>query len=177
MKMVNLLSSLLILLTSCYSNAADAPMDSELKRIGSVLQPVLAKLEPKPEISQPSGTSTLLVTYKAQNYKIHGRSMSGEISPEAHDELGPTFKGFVLQVHLQEKGEINQAVTPQTLEGPYWKTDLDVAPLAGSQKQIYWALSYGRRTDTELLTKIRQSLRDLKDAEPTAPGKAPTPAR
>lgn len=131
--------------------------------MASAVQPVLEKLDPKPEIAPNSG-DTLLIAYKAQMFKIHFRSMTGEISPEAHDQLGPSFKGFVLHVHLQNRGEVNQAVTPQTLQEPYWRTDLDVTPLAGTPKQIFWALSYGVRTDPNMLMQLRQRLHGLKDA-------------
>ena len=39
--------------------------------------------------------------------------------------------------------------------------DLDVTPLASSDRQIYWALSYGSRTDEKLLNGVRQALRGL----------------
>jgi hypothetical protein len=155
------------MLVPCGLLAADTTTNSELKLVESALQPVLEKLNPKPEISYPSSSSTLLVSYKPQMYKIHGRSMDGEVSPNAHDELGPSFKGFVLKVHLQEKGDVNQAVTPQTLRAPYWQTDLDVTPLTGTQKQIFWGLSYGSRADTNLLTQVRKTLHELKNRMPT----------
>jgi len=165
------------MLTPCGLKGADLAKGSELKVVEAALQLILGKLDPKPEFNYPSSSPTLLVAYKSQIYKIHGRSMTGEVSPEAHDELGPNFKGFVLRIHLQEKGEVNQAVTPQTLQEPYWTTDLDVTPLARTSKQIYWALSYGARTDTDLLAQIRQSLRDFKNAEPGNPTKAASPER
>ena len=154
---------LLALLLPCSLLAADATTTPELKMVAAALKPVLEKLEPRPEIG-PDGGDTLFVAYKAQRFKIHGRSMTGEISPEAHDQLGPSFRGFVLSIHLQNRGEVNQAVTPQTLQEPYWRTDLDVTPLAGTQKQIFWALSYGVRTEPDLLAHLRQRLQRLKDA-------------
>jgi hypothetical protein len=143
----------------------------------SALQPVIEKLDPKPEISYPSSSPTLVVAYKSQMYKIHGRSMTGEISPNAHDEIGPSYRGFVLRVHLQDKGEVNQGITPQTLREPYWQTDLDVTPLAATQKQILWGLSCGVQTDTNLLTKIKRALHELKNAEPNGPTNGSQPLR
>jgi hypothetical protein len=132
-----------------------------LKQIANALRPVLEKLEPKADIAYLSSTASLVVGYRSQPYKIHGRSMTGEVSPDAHDEIGPSFKGFVLRVHLQGKGEINQAVTPQTIGEPYWQTYLNVTPIGGTRKQIYWALSYGSRTDATLLSQIRKALNGL----------------
>lgn len=166
---------LLMMFIPCCLMAADTTTNTELRAVATALQPVLEKLDPKPEIRYPSSSATLVVAYKSQMYKIHGGSMTGEVSPNAHDELGPSFKGFVLRVHLQDKGEVNQADTPQTLREPYWRTDLDVTPLAGTQKQIYWGLSYGIRTDTNSLAQIRQKLYELRGA----PNKSvdPTPTR
>jgi hypothetical protein len=132
-----------------------------LKQVAVALRPVLEKLDPQADIAYPGSASSLVVGYRSQPYKIHGRSMTGEVSPDAHDEIGPSFQGFVLRVHLQDKGEINQAVTPQTIGEPYWQTYLDVTPIEGTQKQIYWALSYGSRTDANLLSQIRKALNGL----------------
>ena len=91
--------------------------------------------------------------------------MTGEFSREAHDEIGPTFKGFVLFVDVQPKGEVNQAETPQTLRRPYWETYIQVTPVAGSDKQLYWGLSYGSQTDTNLLAQIRQAIEKIPNIE------------
>lgn len=145
-------------------NLSAEEIGPELKTVADALQPIFEKLESKVEIVPSSQGKSLSFAYQAQIFKIHGRQMTGEVQPNAHDELGPNFKGFVLKVHLQDKGEVNQAVTPQTLKEPYWQTYLDVTPLAGTQNQIYWALSYGVRTDEGLLTKIKQVLANLKEA-------------
>ena len=174
MKTAPVLICLVALFTSWCAPGADTTPNAELRIVASALQPVLGKLAPKPEISYADGRSTLTAAYKSQMYKIHGIQMTGEVLTNAHDELGPSFKGFVLQVHLQELGEVNQAVTPQTLRRPYWQTYLDVTPLAGTQKQIFWGLSYGVRTDTNLLAQIRFTLDSLRGASKKATGPTPT---
>ena len=87
--------------------------------------------------------------------------MSGEISLIAHDEIGPSFKGFVFRASIQSKGEVNQGETPQTLVGPYWKTDIDVTPVNGTPSQLFWGLSYGCRTESTVLSQIRMILSNL----------------
>jgi hypothetical protein len=155
---------LLAMLTTSGLIAADTTANTELKMVASALQPVLEKLDPRPEVTWPGGSATLLIGYKSQMYKIHARSMTGEVFTNTHDALGPSFKGFVLRVHLQNKGEVNQAATPQTLREPYWQTDLDVTPLYRTEKQVFWGLSYGVQTDTNLLAQVRQTMRRLKDS-------------
>jgi hypothetical protein len=156
--------------------AGIADENPDLKQVAIALGPALQKLDLKADITYPSGTTSLVVSYRTQLYKIHGRSMTGEISPDAHDETGPSFKGFVLRVHLQDKGEVNQACTPQTLQEPYWQTYLDVTPIGATEKQIYWALSFGSRTDTKLLAQLRKALNDLKAEQAGADQPATKPA-
>lgn len=132
-----------------------------LKRTAAALAPALSKLEPKAEVTIDDDGSTLVISYLPQSFKIHGRSMTGEISSVAHDQIGPSFKGFVLRASIQRKGEINQGVTPQTLVKPYWKTDIDVTPVDGTSSQLFWGLSYGSRTESNVLSQIRTIMGNL----------------
>lgn len=142
--------------------AEEAPPRPELKVALQSVQRSIEKLAPGAKI-EFEGSETVKIMHLPQTFKIHGVSKGGDISPEAHDEIGPSARGFILTLHIQPKGEINQAVTPQTLRRPYWLTDLDVTPMAKSDQQIYWGLSYGTRTDAKLLDEIRTRLRALKD--------------
>jgi hypothetical protein len=147
--------------------------DPELMRVVVALTPSMATLSPIPEV-KTNGQSSLTISYRAQTFKIHGSSMTGEFSKEAHDEIGPTFKGFVLFIHVQPKGQFNQACTPHTLQRPYWRTYIQVTPVAGSDKQLYWGLSYGSRADTNLLAQLRQAIEELKD-KPNQAAEVATP--
>lgn len=147
--------------------AAPSEQNAHLERVGAALAPVLEALDPEPEILFSNQGKSLEVRYRTQVYKIHPRSMSGEVSPQVVEVMGPGFKGFVLKVHLQEKGTLNQAVTPQQLREPYWVTHLQVTHLADSNHQIYWALSSGSRTDPKLLTKLRNVLGGLRTPQRT----------
>ena len=143
----------------CRLSAADE--NPILHRTAQALTPALSKLDPKAEVTFDDDGNTLVITYLPQTYQIHGRSMTGEISGVAHDEVGPSFRGFILRASIQRKGEINQARTPQTLTGPYWRTDIDVAPVDGTPSQLFWGLSYGSRTESNVLSEIRKSLSNL----------------
>jgi len=143
------------------SLAGDSTTNAALASVKERLQPILAKLDPKPSVDFPEYHTSLVVTYLPQTYKIHGRSKSGQVSTNVFDEVGPSFKGFVLRVHLQPRGEVNQACTPQTIREPYWQTDLDVTPLGTTDKQVYWALSYMGRTPTNVLAEIRTAMKEL----------------
>ena len=146
---------------------ADDSQAPELGQVVAALQPITAALSPAAEV-KATGPSSVTISYRTQTFKIHGGSMSGEFAKEAHDEVGPTSKGFVFSVDVQKKGEVNQAATPQTLRRPYWETYIQVTPVSGSDRQLYWGLSYGSRTDTNLLAQIRQAIEHMKEDPNTA---------
>jgi hypothetical protein len=137
----------------------------ELVQVVTTLQPITAALSPAPEV-KPAGPLSLTVSYRTRTFKVHGDSKTGEYAAEAHDEAGPTAKGFVLFVEVQKRGEVNQAKTPQTLRRPYWETYIQVTPVAGSDTQLYWALSYGSQTDAKLLAQIRQAIEAVSGGSP-----------
>ena len=139
--------------------AADPAPKNELKAVEKQLSTIFSTLDVKPELGD--GTESLEAVYQTQTFKVHHVAKSGAIGKEAVDEVGPSHKGFILRVYLQKKGELNQAVTPQTIRRPYWLMDLDVTPLANSDKQLYWALSYGSQTDKQVLDEIRDGIRSL----------------
>jgi hypothetical protein len=85
-----------------------------LQQVEQRLKPVLAGLTPRPTLEYPEHTQSLIVRYRPQRFLVHGHSMTGQWSTNAMERIGPSFTGFVLQVHLQGLGEVNQAVTPQT---------------------------------------------------------------
>jgi hypothetical protein len=151
-----------VLFNVAVGTAEDDTPKPELKVALQVVQRSLDKFAPAAKV-EFDGSQTVKIMHLPQTFKIHGVSKGGEVALEAHDEIGPSARGFILTLHVQPKGEVNQAVTPQTLRRPYWMTDLDVTPIAKSDQQIYWGLSYGARTDAKLLEDLRAKLRALKD--------------
>jgi hypothetical protein len=159
--------------------AADSTTNAALRTVASALKPVLEKLDPHPTVDFPEDTTSLIVTHLHQTYKIHGRSKTGEVSTNVYDQVGPGFEGFVLRAHLQPRGEVNQACTPQTIREPYWQTDLDVTPFGSTDKQVYWALSYMGRTPTNVLAEIRTIMKTLEGSpnQPLEPTSVPPAAQ
>ena len=162
MRFCQLLSCGSVVVAAACLVGADTAPSSELQTVCAAVKTALKQLDPPAQFDYPDAQESLVITYLPQTFKVHSVSMTGEVSAEAHDEQGPSFKGFVLRVYTQAKGEVNQAVTPQTIHRPYWLTDLNVTPLGKSDKQIYWALSYGGRTDKKLLDDLRAKLKGLK---------------
>lgn len=133
-----------------------APVEPVLQAVESRLREALGDLDPAPAY-RVDGT-TLVVEWRTQKFLVHPRTKSGEIAPQAREEVGPSHLGFVLNVHVQPAGEVNAAVTPQTLHTPYWETALDVTQVPSTDRQLFWGLSYGSRTDRKVLEIIRQSI-------------------
>jgi hypothetical protein len=109
-----------------------------------------------------TGSSVLVVDYLTQIFKVHPISMTGEISKDAHDQKGPSYKGYSLFIEVQPRGQVNQAVTPNTLRRPYWETYIQLTPVTFTDKQLYWGLSYGSRTDKEILSTIKNVIEGMK---------------
>ena len=145
---------------------ARAQLAPVLQQVEKRLQVALVPLILPPIAEHPDAEQTLVMRYRAQKFLVHSHSMMGEWSTNAVEQIGPNYRGFVLRVYLQRLGEVNQAITPQTLQEPYWRTYLDVTPIAGTTSQIYWALSYGSRTDETLLARIKKTLQDMAHPHP-----------
>jgi formylglycine-generating enzyme required for sulfatase activity len=136
-----------------------------LRKVEEQVRPVLAHLTPVPTIEYPEHTQSMVIRYRPRKFLVHGSNKAGEWSADAREEIGPSSTGFVLQVNLQKRGEPNQTDTPATIQEPYWRTFLDVTPIAGSANQVFWALSSGSRTDEKLLASLRQELGSLAGSE------------
>lgn len=160
----------------CMVKAGGSTTNAALATVAAALKPVLDKLDPCPSVEFPEHATSLIVTHLPQTYTIHGRSKSGQISTNVHNEVGPGFKGFILRAHLQPRGEINQACTPQTIREPYWQTDLDVTPIGDTASQVYWSLSYMGRTPTNILAEIRAAMRGLEKSPDRTSGGIRNPA-
>jgi hypothetical protein len=132
-----------------------------LRQVEERLRPVLTGLTPTPTVEHAEYSQSLLVYYRPQRFLVHGRNKPGEWSTNVIETIGPSFTGFVLRVHLERLGEVNQVITPQTIHEPYWRTFLDVTPIAGTTNQIYWALSFAGRTDEKLLASMKEALQGL----------------
>ena len=157
---------------ACMATAQAQPPKTPLWEVEERIRPVLAGLNPPPTVEYSEQSQSLMCRYRPQKFLVHGRSKAGGWSTNVFEEIGPSVTGFVLWVNLQRLGEVNQAVTPQTIQEPYWRTFLDVTPIAGTTNQIYWALSSAGRTDEKLLARVRQALDSVARTE-AKPGAEP----
>jgi len=156
------------------SGKATTNHESVLIQAEGALRRALADLGEEVAFDHAEHSRSLTVKYQSRTFMLHGGSKTGAFSKELREEDGPDVRGVLLRIHAQDKGTVNQAEVPQTISRPYWQTDLDVTAVAGTDRQLYWALSYGVRTDRGLLNKIKEAIAGLGDIK-KPPGVAVTP--
>lgn len=101
-------------------------------------------------------------------FTVHGRNMDGQVHRETHEEEGPNYKGFVLRVSLHEGSFAGQqAVVPQTLQGPYYPTFIDAVSTPEGKKYHRVSFAYGSRLDPKLKQVILETIPKTKLAKPT----------
>lgn len=128
----------------------------------SKLKRIIDDLEPKVAVEYPEHpSSTMIVSYRPREFMVHRGTKIGKLSDEAFETTGPDYRGFILKVHIEELGTVHQAEVPQTVREPYWRTYLGMTVLGGANKQAYWTLSYGSKTDARLLKEIKQAMSEL----------------
>lgn len=106
------------------------------------------------EVPESSAGNSLLMRYQTREYQVYTRNKAGQLSRELVQREGPDDEGVLLSIHVQPKGDVNQAMVPQTIQEPYWSTFLNVYSVADSDKQIYMALASTSRTDKKLTNTI-----------------------
>lgn len=166
-----ILAVLIIFASKVISNEVPAKPANELLMVENQLNTVLSKLGDEVSFSY-SSNDTLEFRYHTRKFMVHSGTMIGKFSEKAIEQTGPDYDGFILWGQLQDAGVANQAVTPQVIRNPYWNTYLDVTPLTGTNKQIYWGLSYWGHTDQKVLSQIKETLWKLDKSPKKVPYKA-----
>ena len=135
--------------------------ESCLHQAEKALRSALSGLTEEVTFEYAEHSPSLTVKYRCRKFMVHGGSKPGAFSEKPHEVEGPDLRGFLLRVHVQDEGTVNQAVVPQTIRQPYWRTDLDITVVPGTGHQLYWALAYGSRTDESLLNGVRAAVKGL----------------
>ena len=139
-------------LVSASAALAEPPPDELVKKMTAAIRkhcPDAAVEVSKDGFVAKSGTMMLTV---------HGRSKTGEISPQTHQQEGPNFKGFLLRVSVRDGKYAGAAVVPQTLQGPYFPTYIDASPVEKQDKHYFVSFAYGSRLDSDLKKAIFEAI-------------------
>ncbi len=164
MKILNLLFCVLVF--SCAQVTGEMEKTEKeplLEAAEKAIKSEVEKYDPNITLSfeYPSTSKTLVVKYKTRMFMVHSGSKIGRYSEKAEEQEGPGYQGFLLKIHVQDAGTVNQAVVPQTIREPYWWMYLDITIIDKADKQFNWALSYGARTDQELLSIVKKAIGSL----------------
>jgi len=154
-----------------FANEVPAKPANELQEIENQLKTVLSKLGNEVTFKNLDSES-FEISYHTRKFIVHSGTMIGKFSENTIEQTGPDYDGFKLWVQLQNAGVVNQAETPQVIKAPYWNTYLDVTSITGTNKQVYWGLSYWGRTDQKVLSQIKEALWKLDKSPKKVPYKA-----
>ena len=111
-----------------------------------------------PEAKIEITKDAFIAKHGTMTFTLHSRAKTGEISPQTYQQEGPSFKGFILRVALEDGQYGGAAMVPQTLQEPYFAIFLD-APVTDDGKKHYQVhFSYGSRLDPELKKAILEAI-------------------
>lgn len=158
----------MLLIVSTQAKVMSTEGDSELHLLESRLNTLLNRAGIQPEIEHCEKTNKVTIRFETRQYIIHRNSMAGGFSREAYIKEGPSWRGVLLTAQLHEKGQSYQALMPQTLTRPYWKTYFDLTELPNHNKNLYWSLSYGSQFSQPVRMQIIDVLRGVQDIPDSA---------
>lgn len=127
-----------------------------LRKVAARVEALLHSQYPEARLrATPDG---LYVECHVRTFQVHGRFLTGETQREAGPELGPEVDGLLLGITLRAGPYQGMAVVPQDHVEPYWTTHLDALPLPASNEHLFLVLSYGSRTDKDLIRKLKEAV-------------------
>ncbi len=132
------------------------PSKSQVDVLVQKLIDLSGQYYPKAVVSHADGK--LSIKHGTMLFTVHGRSKTGEVYPETHQEEGPNFKGFILTLHVESGRYEGAANIPQTINYPYWKTYIDRPMLPGGQQHYVINFAYGSRLDPKFMQAIFETL-------------------
>jgi hypothetical protein len=130
-------------------------LHSTLKSVEAHLKELFRSTCPAAKVFLEDGA--LLGRFQTQQFMVHGTDKTGEWTKDAHEELGPGARGFLLRVTAHKRKYSGQT-TPHDFGTPYWMTHWkEYANLGEDGRPVYLLvyLSYGTHTSVELLQRIK----------------------
>ena len=103
---------------------------------------------------------SVTMSYLPQKFTVHGVKMTGEILAETCETIGPSYRGLIATISIQKLGEANQH-PPQVIRETYWTTQIIETPFNKHKSQGYGGISYGTRTNPDLITNFNNLLKTL----------------
>lgn len=133
-------------------------LPKELADVAMRLREACRQFCPSARMRYNDGGRQIVVEYWARDFQVYWIFKDGKIGEQLHVERGPTHVGFLLQVTFQEGHYIGAAVPGQDLRHPYWTTYFTVVESAEKKSHLHVRLSYGSRSDRELLGELKKAI-------------------
>ena len=122
----------------------------------------LQGLTPAPSYDIPEGQAGahIRVTFRTRDYlvQIGGQGPAEEMSIIRE---GPADDGFILSLTVPRTPGFSSGEETQVVRGPHWSTYRKVYLLNAVHKEMYLFLSFGERTDQQLIQRIKQIADDV----------------
>lgn len=154
-KIITLILSSLLISPITYANQKElGQTHQELQKIKTKVEKIFDKH--KVEIAITLESNRLIARFHTDKFMLHTIHKTGYISPKVYEQEGPNYDGILLDVSLRDGKYVGQAVIPQELNQIYWKTYINAYPINKEKQYLWLALSYGSRTNKELIKEIKE---------------------
>jgi hypothetical protein len=129
---------------------------TSIAELDQLLTPLIRYYFPGAKIQV--STTKYAAKHGTMDFTVHARSMDGEVLRNTYVEEGPNYRGFTLQIGLNEGPYQGQAGIPQNLHEIYWTTFLDAAPVSGHDKHLMTQFSFGSRLNEDFKEAVLNAL-------------------
>ena len=130
----------------------------ELASVHDRLHALLVKSCPSASLKLSDNTGEIVADYHSRDFQVYTIFKNGKIADQPHSERGPEYDGFLLRVTWQPGEYHGAAEIPQDVRKPYWTTYINAVPVPGKQGYLWIQLSYGARTDREILKTLKAAI-------------------
>ena len=138
------------------TKSADLPQ--ELVDVNSRLREACREFCPAAHVRYNNGDKQIIAEYRSRDFQVYSVFKDGSVAEQLHVERGPKHDGFLLQVTLQPGHYQGAAVILQDIRHPYWTTYLNAIESTDKEWHLHIRLSYGSRTDRELLGHLKEAI-------------------
>ena len=144
---------LLILFTLTFTlRSSSETIKDYQESINKEIMNVVKKYYPKAKLEFKNGG--IQISHDTMIFTVHGAMMTGNYYEQTRKEEGPQGRGFLLFIKVVEGPYQRQAVVPQTLRKPYWKTYIN-APQTKNKKNYYWInLKFGHLIKKDFMKEL-----------------------
>jgi len=160
LKMKRIIMLMAVLSVSEAIGANDSPLSQVAERLSEIANDM------KPVAAVEQNGRAVSLSYNTRKFMVHNTDKLGHHSEKAHETVGPRYDGLIVKVTVQDGRYFGAAIIPLNLRRPYWTTFVNAYPIAKGKQHLHVNISYGSRTDRELIKRIKDMLESMIDDDP-----------